>query len=220
MIPSKNLARTLARCALGAFAGLGLSIAAAAAPTPDEVVRSTSTALQADITQNIKKYQADKTAFYAMVDQRATSSFDTAYIAKVILGTHLKEATPDQVAQFETAFKDMLIHNYADTLLQYYDNVDIDVKPARIDGDGKRANVDAVIQRKDGKPPIPLTFSMRNSGGAWKVWDIKAENISVVLNFRTQMDAEIKSSNIASVIDRLHNGKIELKKDSGQSASE
>lgn len=206
--------KTLSRYALATLAALGFSLAAAAAPAPDEVVKSTSSTLQNDIRDNIKKYQSDKSAFYAMVNERTSGAFDTAYIAKVILGTHLKEATPEQIQQFEAAFKDMLIHNYADTLLQYYDSVDIQVKPGRIEEDGKRASVDATIQRKDGKPPIPLTFSMRNSNGAWKVWDIKAENISIVLNFRTQMDAEIKASSIASVIERLKSGKLEVKDDS------
>lgn len=211
--------KNLSRYAFAALAILGFSLAASAAPAPDEVVKSTSVALQSDIRDNIKKYQGDKSAFYAMVNERASGAFDTAYIAKVILGTHLKEATPEQLLQFEAAFKDMLIHNYADTLLQYYDNVDIQVKPGRVEEDGKRASVDAVIQRKDGKPPIPLTFSMRNSNGAWKVWDIKAENISIVLNFRTQMDAEIKASNIASVIERLKSGKLEIKDDGKSGAA-
>lgn len=211
--------KTFSRYALTVLAALGFALAAQAAPSPDEVVKSTSSALQTDIRQNIKKYQADKSAFYAMVNERGSSAFDTAYIAKVILGTHLKEASPEQLKQFEAAFKDMLIHNYADTLLQYYDSVDIEVKPARPEADGKRASVDAVIARKDGKPPIPLTFSMRNSDGNWKVWDIKAENISIVLNFRTQMDAEIKASNLASVIERLQSGKLDVKNEAAAAGS-
>src|SRR3546814_13127134 len=71
-----------------------------------------------------------------------------------------------------------------------YDSVNVDVKPARLTSDGKRATVDTTLNRKDGKPPIAVSFSMRDDNGEWKVWDIKAENISLVLNFRTQIDAE------------------------------
>src|SRR3546814_9729428 len=70
----------------------------------------------------------------------------------------------------------------------------------------KRATVDTTLNRKDGKPPIAVSFSMRDDNGEWKVWDIKAENISLVLNFRTQIDAEIKKSSIPAVIERLNNG--------------
>src|SRR3546814_2710774 len=105
---------------------------------PDQVIKSTTTAIQADITKNVSQYQANKASFYKMVDTQIVPHFDTTYIAKVILGTHLKEATPAQVAQFEAAFKDMLVHSYADKLLEYYDSVNVDVKPARLTSDGKR----------------------------------------------------------------------------------
>src|SRR3546814_19542162 len=88
-----------------------------------------------------------------MVDTQIVPHFDTTYIAKVILGTHLKEATPAQVAQFEAAFKDMLVHSYADKLLEYYDSVNVDVKPARLTSDGKPTNVDQTLNRKGGQRP-------------------------------------------------------------------
>lgn len=193
----------------GVITAMGLAGSAlAATATPDQVIKSTTTTIQTDITQNASKYQADKASFYKMVDTQIVPHFDTTYIAKVILGTHLKQATPEQVTQFESAFKDMLVHSYADKLLEYYDSIDVDVKPARLTSDGKRATVDTTLIRKNGQPPIAVTFSMRDDNGEWKVWDIKAENISLVLNFRTQIDAEIKKSSIPAVIERLNNGQI------------
>src|SRR3546814_2002484 len=81
---------------------------------PDQVIKSTTTAIQADITKNVSQYQANKASFYKMVDTQIVPHFDTTYIAKVILGTHLKEATHAQVAQFEAAFKDMPVHRSAE----------------------------------------------------------------------------------------------------------
>lgn len=207
--------RILRHALLGTVATFGLATAAVAAPAtpPEQVVKTTTDTIRTDIAANVQKYQADKTAFYAMVERQIVPHFDTPYIAKVILGAHLKEATPEQIGQFETAFKDMLVHSYADRLLEYYDSVEIQVKPGIVNGNGKRAEVATTIMRKDGKPPIPVTFSMRDNNGEWKVWDIKAENISLVLNFRTQIDAEIKKSNVSSVIQRLNDGQLEVSAD-------
>lgn len=187
--------------------------AAWAAATPEQVIESTTSTIRQDIAKNVDTYQNDKNAFYTMVDAAIVPHFDTTYIAKVILGAHLKDASPEQITQFELAFKDMLVHSYADKLLEYYDSVEIEVKPARIDGTGKKANVDTTIVRKDGKPPIPVTFSMRLVDGDWKVWDIKAENISLVLNFRTQLDGEIRKTSIAEVIDRLNANQLSVSTD-------
>lgn len=207
--PQISLA-SLRRFCIGMVAGVGIISGALAATTPEDVIKATTSAIRTDIAKNVSKYQADKASFYSMVETQVVPHFDTTYIAKVILGTHLKEASAQQVSQFEKAFKDMLVHSYADRLLQYYDSVEIQVKPGRVEADGKRASVDTVIVRKDGNPPIPVTFSMRNSKGEWKVWDIKAENISLVLNFRTQIDAEIRKSNVAAVIQRLNAGDIKV----------
>jgi phospholipid transport system substrate-binding protein len=198
-------------------AGLLLALTAHAAESPDGIVRSATDAVRGDIAENVATYQQDKAAFYAMVEQKIVPHFDTPYIAKVILGRHLSAASPEQLGEFETAFKDMLIRTYADKLLEFYDSIEIEVRPARIDG--KRANVDTTIVRKDGKPPIPITFSMRDAGGEWKIWDIKAENISLVLNFRTQIDSEIRRGSIAQVIERIRSGQLALDPDSSGGAS-
>ncbi|MEW6166652.1 MAG: ABC transporter substrate-binding protein [Pseudomonadota bacterium] len=194
------------------FASLAVAACAVAtpafpdAPAPDEIIRTATSAVRADIAQNVDTYRKDKGALYAMVDAKIVPHFDTEYIARVILGAHARSTTPEQLDQFETAFKDMLIRTYADKLLEYYDGIEIEVRPARIDG--KRASVDTTIIRKDGKPPIPIVFSMRRSGDAWKIWDIKAENLSIVLNYRTQIDSEIKRTSIPAVIERLSSGHL------------
>lgn len=200
------MAGFLGRMAAAAAAAMVALSAYALAATPDEIIRTATDTARADIAQNVETYQKDKVALYKMVDATIVPHFDTPYIAKVILGSHIKDANPEQIGQFETAFKDMLIHTYADKMLEYYDGIEIEVKPARIDG--KRANVDTTIMRKNGKPPIPITFSMRDVDGEWKIWDIKAENISLVLNFRTQIDSEIKKTSVAAVIERLKNGQL------------
>ncbi len=194
-----------------AAAGLLLTLTAYAAPSPDSIVRSATDAVRGDIRENVATYQKDKAAFYGMVEQKIVPHFDTPYIAKVILGRHLSAASPAQIGEFESAFKDMLIRTYADKLLEFYDSIEIEVKPARVDG--KRANVETTILRKDGKPPIPIVFSMRDSGGEWKIWDLKAENISLVLNFRTQIDSEIKRGGIPQVIERIRSGQLVMDPD-------
>ncbi len=194
-----------------ALTGALFAVTAHAAQTPDAIVKAATNDVRADITANVATYQKDKNAFYAMVDQKIVPHIDTRYVARVILGSHLKSASEAQIVEFEAAFKDMLIRTYADTLLENYNSIEIEVKPARIDG--KRANVDTTIVRKDGKPPIPIVFSMRQVGDDWKVWDIKAENISLVLNFRTQLDSEIKRNGIPKVIERLKSGQLVIDED-------
>src|SRR3546814_5236672 len=56
---------------LGVIAALTLSGPAfAAAVSPDQVIKSTTTAIQADITKNVSQYQANKASFYRSEERR------------------------------------------------------------------------------------------------------------------------------------------------------
>ncbi|MDB5970987.1 MAG: transporter substrate-binding protein [Hydrocarboniphaga sp.] len=178
---------------------------ALAITAPDEVVRTASNELQSDISKNYAKYQSDKGAFYSMVDTRILEYFDTQYIAQLILARNWQSATPDQRKRFEVAFKNMLIRSYADALLQYHDSVKAEIKPAQMAADATKATVNSNLIRKDG-PPVPLAFDMRLKDNAWKVYDIKVENISLVTNFRSQVAAQVKTSSLDAVITKLESG--------------
>lgn len=188
------------------LAALSFSAAAVAAPVaPDEVVKTATNELQADISKNHDKYAADKPLFYKMVDVRLLQYFDTPYIAQLILARNWKTATPDQRKRFESAFKNMLIRSYADALLQYHDSVKAEVKPVQMAAGATTATVSSSLLRKDG-PPVQLSFDMRLKNDAWKVFDIKVENISLVTNFRSQVAAQIKASSLDAVIQKLESG--------------
>lgn len=175
--------------------------------SPDEVIAQTTEAVRAKIGEKVSYYRENQAAFYEMVDAQVVQYFDTGYIAKVILGKHLKDATPEQVTRFEAAFKNLLIRQYADQLLEHYDNVQIKPRPASVKGN--TAKVQASLERPN-RQPIALLFSMREKDGVWKVWDIKVENISLVLNFRTQIDSEITKSSVSAVIDRMESGQLQV----------
>lgn len=186
----------------------GLALATA----PDQLVREATANLRTEINQNYAKYSSDQPAFYSMVESQVVPYFDTKGIASIILGSHRKDTSAEQFGRFETAFKDMLIRSYADRMLEYHDSVDLDVKPARIEGE--RALVDTAINR-EGQQPLVVTFAMRQVSGAWKIWDIRAENISLVLSFKSQIDSEIRKNGIDAVIEKLESGSLVVRRDGG-----
>ena len=200
--------RFIPRIVFAAVAALGFSAGALAATAPDETIRSATTSLQGDISANAAKYKSDKPAFYTMVDSKVQQYFDTKYIAQLILARNWKTASDDQKKRFEVAFKNMLIRSYADALLQYHDSVKTEIKPAQVAAGAETATVNTTLIRKDG-PPIPVAFDMRLAPpdkAAWKVYDIKVENISLVTNFRSQVAAQIKATSLDAVIAKLESG--------------
>jgi phospholipid transport system substrate-binding protein len=191
------------------LAGVLLSAAALATPTPPtDTVRGTVDQMRALIQQNHEAYKKDSVTFYKTVDDVLVPHFDTKRIAQIILGMNWRSATPDQRTRFQQAFKNMLVHNYADELLENYDSVKVDYKPARIDDDQTDATVDSVIDRQNGKPPVAISFKMHLNGDQWQVYDVIVENVSLVLNFKTQVSSEIKKTSLDDVIARMEKGEL------------
>jgi phospholipid transport system substrate-binding protein len=200
---------------IAAFAALaGLSTAAAAPTPPDEVVKTTTERLQKEIAAREKEFKADSKKLYAFVDEVIVPKFDTKYIAQLILARHWKGASDDQRKRFQAAFKDMLVHSYANALVEYHTSVKPEWMPLRMAKDATDVTVNSRLLR-EGKPPLPIGFAMRLKDGEWKVYDIVIENLSLVTSFRSQINSEIKRTSLDALIQRLESGQA-LEPDSGQ----
>ncbi|MDR3419602.1 MAG: ABC transporter substrate-binding protein [Nevskia sp.] len=190
--------------------GLGLSVGAAVADaTPaqgaDAAVKSTTEQIRVLIRQHHDEYKANQAKFYQAVNDVVVPRFDVPYIAKLVLSKNYRTATPDQRTHFANAFKDMLLHSYANAMLDNYDSAKIDWMPARLSDDKSEAAVNSTVKRDNGQT-YAIGFRVHAVDGDWKIYDITVENVSLVLNFKTQIDAEIKRSSLDEVIARMEQG--------------
>lgn len=186
---------------------LGLGTAHAAPVPPDVAVKDTTEKMRALIKTNHALYKADGVKFNAVVEEVLVPRFDVPGIAKLVLGRNWKTATPDQRTRFTNAFKNSLIRNYADALLDNYDTVDARFLPLRLAGTETDVTVKAELMRKIGKP-VSVGFSMQLVGDEWKVYDVIIENLSLVTNFRSQFNEEIKKTGLDALITRIETGAV------------
>jgi phospholipid transport system substrate-binding protein len=196
---------------LAAMIGLLMSVSAAAAPQkPEQVIQSGTDQMRALIKQNLDTYRKDKGTFYKSVDEVLVPHFDVKYIAQLILARNWRGASDDQRTRFQTAFKNMLVRSYADALLDYYDSVKIDYKPAYVENvNGQNnATVDSQLYRPNVQQPVAISFKLHQVGDDWLIYDVIVENISLVINFRTQVGAEIKKTSLDDVIARMEKGEV------------
>jgi phospholipid transport system substrate-binding protein len=183
----------------------GIAANAAAATTPDEALKGTTEQLQKLIAANYKAYRADLPKFYAAVDDVVVPRFDVPYIAQLVLATNYKAASEDQRSRFATAFKNMMVRAYANAMLDNYSSIQIEWLPVRLGEGAKTAQVNTTMKSDSGQA-YAIGFRVRKVGDDWKVFDIAVENISLITNFRTQLNAEIKKNGLDDVIARMERG--------------
>jgi phospholipid transport system substrate-binding protein len=179
--------------------------AQAAETTPDQIVQKATSTLQDLLKKNAPRYKADNNLFYRVVETTTVPYFDTRYIAQLVMGRSWRDASDEQHTRFEAAFKNMLFRTYANALLEYYNSVRVEWKPSRLSPNATEASVNSTLLR-EGKQPVQVAFSMHLKDGNWKIYDIVVENISLVSNFRSQVNSEIKRTSVDEVIAMMESG--------------
>jgi phospholipid transport system substrate-binding protein len=185
----------------------GAAAAQGPAQTPDAALKGTTEQIRGMIKEHYAEYRADSGKFYKAVDDVVVPRFDMPYIAKLVLGANYRTATPDQRSRFATAFKDMMVHAYASAMLDNYNSAKITWEPTRMDPGGNDATVNSNLTKDSGQS-YAIGFRVHLVDGDWKVYDLVVENVSLVFNFRTQLNAEIRKSGLDDVIARMVKGEF------------
>ena len=170
-----------------------------AAQSPDLLVRETTDKVLQELTVNRETLEADVNRLYQMVDDIVLPHFDFTRMSKLVLGKHWKKATEDQRREFQQEFKSLLVRTYATALFEYTGQ-EIIYKPFHNKKGADRVVVKTEIVPNDG-PNIPLHYSLsKGKNGAWLVYDISIDGISLVTNYRSAYGRIIESEGIDNLI--------------------
>jgi phospholipid transport system substrate-binding protein len=125
--------------------------------------------------------------------------FDFTEMAKRALGSDWRRRTPQEQEEFVRLFTEVLEHAYADIIESYTDEKIIYTNE-RIDG--SYADVGSKIQTARGEE-YSLNYKVHLISNEWKVYDVVAENISLVNNYRSQFSRVISHNSYEELVRRL-----------------
>lgn len=162
---------------------------------PDVLVRNT-------VSEVLLLLQQDKgrQGLQGLVEQKVLPHFDFRVMTQTAMGKSWREASPAQQAALENAFRALLVRTYTAALTDAA-KVDrtVEVKPLQLKSGEDYATVHTLV-KEAGKPPLSLDYRMTLTGQTWKVTDIVAENVSLVINYRGTFNSEIGRSGIDGLI--------------------
>ena len=110
------------------------------------------------------------------------STFDYVELSRSTLSRNWDKLKPDQQKEFMQLYKALLEKVYMDTILSYKDQEVVFGKERAL-GEN-RVEVDTKLI--SGSTETPINFRMISKSAEWWVYDFVIENISVVLNYRSQ----------------------------------
>jgi phospholipid transport system substrate-binding protein len=120
-------------------------------------------------------------------------------MGKRSLGAHWRRRTSEEQKQFIESFSELVEASYVDAIESY------DGEKVVIGGDKQDkefAEVNTKILTKKGEE-FAIGYRLHQSGGAWKVYDVVLENVSLVNNYRSQFNRVIAKSSYDELLSKL-----------------
>lgn len=171
------------------------SLAVQAAPerSPDELIRHSVETLTGQIEGRRDHFANNMDELEALVDDSLEEIADFRYIGASVMGRYFSNATPQQRSRFVETFRQTLIDTYAKGLVtfDYRELRVLDAQRAQRHED--QASVDMEVVAEDGTV-YPVSYSLRLSGGEWRVVNVIVNGINLGLTFRNQFDQAMRDN--------------------------
>jgi len=180
---------------------LGLFAAPSHAAGPGEVIEEAVDLLSDGLDGRKEELAANKDELYSFIDGILLPRFDREFAAGSVLAKHWRTATEEQQQRFVEAFYVTLLHRYADGILEF-DTGRVEIMPYKGDAKKRTTVVKTKVRLDDGSN-IPVNYVLVNRNDQWRMFDVRIEGVSYIINYRKEMESEIRGSSLEKVIARL-----------------
>lgn len=171
---------------------------------PAQILETAARSMLKELDANRAEYRKDPSKIDALVEKDLLPHFDTEYAAKLVLGAHWRDATPEQRKRFISAFYHSMEANYGKSLVDFTGDR-LKVFPTKMDPNADRTTVRTEVKRDNGST-VPVNYSMHRGPDGWKAWDVVIDGISYVKSFREDFGSEIDQKGLDEVITRMESG--------------
>ena len=127
---------------------------------------------------------------------------DYTELAHRALGEHEAQATPAQRAAFEALLRQLVERSYQKSLES---TVDYEVRYLSADAGATGVTVRTVARsRSNGREPeVSIDYSLHQVAGAWRVFDVATDGVSLVRNYRSQFHRIVVRNGIDALLAKM-----------------
>jgi phospholipid transport system substrate-binding protein len=181
------------------FAVVTQTVSDACAGLPTDQIKATVDKALVVLKDPRLKPPAKQTERREQLKQVLFSRFNFAEMAKRSLGPNWPRRTPQEQEEFVRLFTEVLERAYAE-IIETYLNEKIVYLNEKIDAG--YADVNSKVVTTTGEE-YSINYRAQLVGNEWKVYDVVAENISLVNNYRSQFNRVIAKSSYEELVRRL-----------------
>jgi len=133
--------------------------------------------------------------------QIALPRFDTQEIAKRCLGPQWSQLTEEQRKEFVQLFVELVKGSYQSTLERHTSDARLSFDGEHTEGDFAEVNTQILAPSQE--KPLSVNYRLHRLGEKWLIYDVVAENVSMVRNYRNQFGRILKESSYEGLVQAL-----------------
>lgn len=176
---------------------------------PMTIIADATNHILQTLDEQREAFAAEPALLQDLVREDLLPLIDMEYSARLILGKAGRGIEEEQLKAFAEAMSSVLINRYADGLLTFRSDEQLEVLPVKGKNTEKLTRVRTRIKLENGGvAPVDYAFRMTDKG--WRVFDVTVEGISYVITFRNQISPRVLSSGIEQVTADILAGSIKL----------
>lgn len=199
--------QTVTRFALLLAIALAVPAPIARAAAPDAQLRDVAAEVTDLLKQEPGRRSADPARLAALVETRILPMVDFVQMTRLAMARNWRLATPEQQGVLAEEFKTLLVRTYTPKLALYRGET-VAVKELQAVPHDSDVTVRSEVNQP-GKARMSLDYEMRNSGGEWKVYDVKIGGECLVNTYRDLFAEKIRAGGVDGLIKFLEEGNRE-----------
>lgn len=203
----RGAARAIGTCAAVAAVAILLPVGMVpAAVTPTEAVKRTIDEVLRILDDREMQRPARLMERRKLLEKVIGARFDYREMAKRTLPTRWKTLTEAEQKEFVDLFQSFLSASYADKI-EGYAGEQVQYLAERLEGDYAEVRTKLASEKTE----IPIDYRLMGRAGDWFVYDVIADGVSLVKNYRGQFDKIIRESGYPELVEELRKKSKEAK---------
>lgn len=136
------------------------------------------------------------------LDTLFESLLDFEALTDGVLGLALEERTPDERRRFGELLHALLEQSYRQNLVRTL-RYDVRVVAVEARDDTVIVRTEARSRKARGRRPIVIEYALHEVGGAYRVFDVTTDGLSLVQAYRTQVNRILAREGFAALLARM-----------------
>ena len=177
------------------------SLAFAQEDSPDALIKKVTDDVLTIVRQDKDIQSGNTKKAIELVEAKVLPHFNFQHMTALAMGRDWSKASPEQKKQLADEFKTLLVRTYSNALTGYKDQT-LRYKPTRMQASDTEVVVKTEVVQP-GSKPIQLDYSLERLGEGWKVYDVIVAGVSLVTNYRTTFNDEVRANGIDGLLQML-----------------